>query len=195
MFNYSPKQLLPLINQSLANRILSLLLLASLLLSSCTSTTKIKPVTPTPTLNPLSQSANSYKPPIYSHSKPQTAQRPPKADSVSSLQTQETEPLAFIENVGQFDPRALFQVRGGDATIYLAEDAIWFTYIDLQEQQPNADSQPAINQEQKPIKTVNLKVTFPGSNTHPELVPFDKVNTHLSYVSKNDANNHKNIPV
>jgi hypothetical protein len=33
----------------------------------------------------------------------------------------------FIQNVGQFADGARFQVRGGDKTIWLAEDAIWVT--------------------------------------------------------------------
>jgi hypothetical protein len=39
-------------------------------------------------------------------------------------------PVMFIQNVGQFDKRALFQVRGGDKTIWLAEDAIWVTVVE-----------------------------------------------------------------
>ena len=31
----------------------------------------------------------------------------------------------FIENVGQFDSDVLFQLPGGDRTIWLADDAIW----------------------------------------------------------------------
>ena len=35
----------------------------------------------------------------------------------------------FVENVGQFAEGARFQVRGGDRTIWLAEDAIWVTAV------------------------------------------------------------------
>ncbi|MGC9399936.1 MAG: hypothetical protein ACP5HM_12470 [Anaerolineae bacterium] len=37
--------------------------------------------------------------------------------------------LLFVENVGQFDARARFQVRGGPATLWLAEDALWVTVM------------------------------------------------------------------
>jgi len=33
-------------------------------------------------------------------------------------------PVMFIQNVGQFADGARFQVRGGDRTIWLAEDAL-----------------------------------------------------------------------
>jgi len=43
-------------------------------------------------------------------------------------------PVMFIENVGQFDPRARFQVRGGERTIWLAEDALWVTALETRPQ-------------------------------------------------------------
>jgi hypothetical protein len=50
-------------------------------------------------------------------------------------------PLMFVENVGQFDEGARFQVRGGNATIYLADDAVWITVVEdapvLQSLPPN----------------------------------------------------------
>ena len=36
-------------------------------------------------------------------------------------------PIMFIEHIGQFPASARFQVRGGPTTMWLAEDAIWFT--------------------------------------------------------------------
>src|SRR3972149_4007574 len=38
--------------------------------------------------------------------------------------------IMFIENVGQFDAHARFQVRGGSATLWLAEDALWITVVE-----------------------------------------------------------------
>ena len=37
--------------------------------------------------------------------------------------------LMFIENAGQFDPAARFQVWGGQQITWLAEDAIWVTSL------------------------------------------------------------------
>jgi hypothetical protein len=39
-------------------------------------------------------------------------------------------PVMFIQNVGQFADGARFQVRGGDKTIWLAEDALWVTVVE-----------------------------------------------------------------
>ena len=48
------------------------------------------------------------------------------ADLTTSAATTTVDAQAmFIENVGQFEEGARFQVRGGDRTIWLAEDAIW----------------------------------------------------------------------
>jgi hypothetical protein len=48
-------------------------------------------------------------------------------------------PVMFIENVGQFAAGARFQVRGGNGTIYLADDALWFTVLE----KPKADAAPS----------------------------------------------------
>ena len=41
-------------------------------------------------------------------------------------------PVMFIENAGQWDERARFQVCGGTSagTMWLAEDAIWLTIVE-----------------------------------------------------------------
>ena len=39
-------------------------------------------------------------------------------------------PGMFIQNVGQFADGARFQVRGGDKTIWLAEDGVWVTVVE-----------------------------------------------------------------
>ena len=38
--------------------------------------------------------------------------------------------VMLIENVGQFADGARFQVRGGDHTLWLAEDALWVTVLE-----------------------------------------------------------------
>jgi hypothetical protein len=45
-------------------------------------------------------------------------------------------------------------------------------------------------------KGVNLKLSFPGSNPHPRLEPFDRLETHVSYFIGNDANEWRSdVPV
>ena len=44
----------------------------------------------------------------------------------------QSSPLLFIENAGQFADGARFQARGGDRTLWLADDAIWVTAVEQQ---------------------------------------------------------------
>ena len=52
---------------------------------------------------------------------------PDHAQVTAALQS--TPPM-FIENVGQFDERACFQVGGGGRTIWLAEEALWISIFE-----------------------------------------------------------------
>ena len=109
-------------------------------------------------------------------------------------------PVMFIENVGQFDERARFQVRGGIGTMWLVEDAIWVTVLE----EPSSPQPPSPNLgeggaflpspkfgrgaggEGQPRKGVNLRLTFPGANPHPRIEPFDRLDTVVSYFIGND---------
>ena len=55
---------------------------------------------------------------------------PAGAASAAPAPAQPAGSLMFIENAGQFDPAARFQVWGGQQIIWLADDAIWVTAID-----------------------------------------------------------------
>lgn len=87
----------------------------------------------------------------------------------------------FIENIGQFDPAARFQIWGGAQTLWLAEDAIWLSQVEGSRSKVQGwradepDLQPATSQ------AVNLRLSFPGANPHPTLEPFDRLDTHVSY--------------
>ncbi len=93
--------------------------------------------------------------------------------------------LLFVENVGQFDPEARFQVLGSGATLWLAEDALWLTL-----------AAPPEESESLPTQGVHLRITFPGSNPHPRLEPFDRQDVVLNYYRGNDpAKWHTQVPV
>jgi hypothetical protein len=109
-------------------------------------------------------------------------------------------PVMFIQNVGQFDERALFQVWGGDKTIWLAEDGIWVTVLE----KPSKPKEPLQSRkfdkeawaEEQPRKVVNIKLSFPGSNPHPRIEPFNRLDTVVSYFIGNDpAKWHVAVPV
>ncbi|GEM_PF-2444178 len=110
--------------------------------------------------------------------------------------------VMFIENVGQFAEGARFQVRGADRTVWLAEDGIWVTVMEprLPDGRP---ASPFFHQEREEvagergeIHGVNLKLSFPGTNPHPRLEPFNRLDTVVSYFIGNDPEKWRtNVPV
>ncbi|MGB8982587.1 MAG: SBBP repeat-containing protein, partial [Anaerolineales bacterium] len=111
-------------------------------------------------------------------------------------------PVMFVENVGQFDPRARFQVTGSNTTIFLAENEIWFSLFESpRRNQSKFETFEQLDELEKgilnaPQKRVNLKVFFPGANPHPRLEPFDKMESKVSYLKGNDSSLlHADVPV
>jgi len=108
-------------------------------------------------------------------------------------------PVMFIENVGQFDERARFQVRGGMGTMWLAEDAIWSTVVERShvDTLERFDPERANGErEDQQLRGVNLKLTFPGANPHPRIEPFDRLDTKVSYFIGNDPDQWRaDVPV
>jgi hypothetical protein len=103
--------------------------------------------------------------------------------------------VMFIENVGQFDDHARFQVRGVDRTIWLAQDAIWFTLLG----QPSSGhfkkgdnaipfdrSGGADENQVQPQKGVNLRLSFVGANSQARLQPFNRLETSVNYFIGNE---------
>ncbi len=110
--------------------------------------------------------------------------------------------LMFIENVGQFSNTARFLVRGSDRSIWLAEDGVWVTA--LERASPKTQSPTNINElglESFPPlaasqRGVNLKVSFSNANSHPQLVPFNRLNTRVSFlIGSNPSDWHTDVPV
>jgi hypothetical protein len=134
---------------------------------------------------------------------------PPSAPVSATLSS-----LLFIENVGQFDAGGRFQVRGSGSMIWLANDALWITVVEQQEQgigyrtsgfgtdAPNLDprSLSPVSETRNPIpaarKGINLKLSFPGSNPAPVIEPYNRLETHVSYFIGDDAGQwHPDVPV
>jgi len=124
------------------------------------------------------------------------------ADQTRVPSMQHNSPVMFIENVGQFAEGAHFQARGSDRTIWLAEDAVWVTVLE----QGSKETSEQVDKKVLPIrdpqskiqnrKGVNLKLSFVGANPHPRLVPFNRLDTHVSYFFGNDpAKWHPDVPV
>ncbi|MDA8216592.1 MAG: hypothetical protein M0Z94_03145 [Dehalococcoidales bacterium] len=127
--------------------------------------------------------------PLAAQSQPgQALAAPSLVGSAQQLQ----EPAAmFVENVGQFDSATRFKTFGGKATLFVGADGLWF---DLKERRTAAGSDGP--SQQVPQRGVNLHLTFPGSNPQPQIEPFDRLSTRVSYFLGNDPGQwHTDVPV
>ncbi|MEM4204931.1 MAG: SBBP repeat-containing protein [Candidatus Methanomethylicaceae archaeon] len=115
-------------------------------------------------------------------------------------------PVMFIQNIGQFDERALFLVHGADQTIWLAEDSIWMVAFEQKSQR--AEEQRSIELRKTnapshlrtsatlPAHGIAIKISFLGANPHPHIEPFGRIETSVNYFIGNDpAKWYTNVPV
>ena len=102
----------------------------------------------------------------------------------------ETTSVLIIENMGQFDANARFQVWGGSGTTWLAEDAVWISLLEPATEEDDASQELQLLSEQMPAETshkgVNLRLSFEGANAHPQLEPFGPSETVVSYFYGDD---------
>ncbi len=111
-------------------------------------------------------------------------------------QTAAASNLMFIENVGQFDKKAHFIVWGANGTLYLADNALWFTAMERMPDELLEGKRNKKSLTNRPLNGVNLKLSFPGANPHPVLESFEPLHTQVSYFTGSDpANWQTNVPV
>jgi tripartite motif-containing protein 71 len=110
--------------------------------------------------------------------------------------------VMFIENAGQWDDGARFQVRGDNSTVWLTDTAVWLTMLDPRNvEQPQAEPLPTpqpfgLSYTETTRRGNNIKVSFVGANPHPRLEPLGRLDTHVSYFVGNDPNGwHSDVPV
>ncbi len=107
--------------------------------------------------------------------------------------------LLFVENVGQFEAQARFVVRGAQGSLFLAEDALWWSILAKPAEQEPALTPPEAGARPEPAESrpgVNLKLSFPGANPHPKLEPFNRQETKVSYFTGNDSSQWQaDVPV
>ena len=148
-------------------------------------------------------------PVVASNQLPEAAPQMPlvQAGSNSGASPAAAGSIMFIENKGQYDGAARFQVRGASETIWLAENTLWINVLEkpatpetgavspLEQSAPDS-SQPGQASAGKAVKGVVLKLSYPGSNPHPVLEPFNRLQTHVSYLIGRDATQwHTDVPV
>ena len=104
--------------------------------------------------------------------------------------TPNNSPVMFIENAGQWDEGARFQVWGGPGTMWLAEDAIWFTLLEQEDAETEVDPAVTLSPShlvtQSPQRGVNIRLSFVGANPHPRIEPLGRLDTVVSYFLGDD---------
>ena len=132
-------------------------------------------------------------------SRTQTDEPPVPADLALAREALQSAPLMFIENVGQFDESARFQVRGGGGALWLAENALWIPVVE-----PGSEGAEEGGPEEQPVhasapefrKGVNLRLSFVGANPSPRLEPFNRVQTSINYfMGDNPEEWRSDVPV
>ncbi len=127
---------------------------------------------------------------LHLSASPSAATAQPQSSATSPTDTS----LLFIENAGQFDKQARFQVRGGNGTMWLAEDALWLTL--LVPGTATLDELPYGKEQAEPPLGINIKLSFVGSNSTPQLEPFDLLETSVNYFVGSDPNQWQpHVPV
>jgi hypothetical protein len=117
--------------------------------------------------------------------------------------------VLFVENAGQWDPGARFQVWGGPAgTVWLAQDAIWIV-VASGTSHPADDRRPVIGSEAfadlsadlqpadlQPATLHDIKLSFVDANPQPQIEGFDPQETVVSYFLGNDPEQWRpDVPV
>jgi hypothetical protein len=100
--------------------------------------------------------------------------------------------IAFVENVGQLDPEVRFHARAGDLEVFVTLDALWLVWVE-------SHAPPEVGGSELvpiPLRTVNLRLTFAGSN--PLSLPRGEgaVSTRVSYlIGPEPGSWHRRVPV
>ncbi|MBK9092476.1 MAG: SBBP repeat-containing protein [Anaerolineae bacterium] len=117
-----------------------------------------------------------------------------------SIATRNTD-VMFIENVGQWANDAHFQLRGGNGTVWLTDNAVWLTLLESRStEEEHGEPRPTPQFSNSPSAETtragnNIRVSFAGANQHPRLEPFDRLDTQVSYFVGNDPNDwHADVP-
>ncbi|MHB1415335.1 MAG: SBBP repeat-containing protein [Chloroflexota bacterium] len=123
---------------------------------------------------------------------------PALAQPVQTARAASHSPLMFVENVGQFAPGARFQALGADASLYLAQDSLWFTALEPAREDAAPGLGPATTtaRDNTPRRGVNLRLSFDGANPKPQMEPLDRLETKVSYFLGSDPSQWRpEVPV
>ena len=101
--------------------------------------------------------------------------------------------MLFIENIGQFDSKTKFQLRGAGGILQFSSGELWLTFTDTEThddfaEQSLTDSssekkveQEVEKRETKPVRGTHLRVKFTGANPTPSIEGFDPLDVKVSF--------------
>lgn len=106
----------------------------------------------------------------------------PPSVAFSQATPKNSSQLHFIENIGQFDPRAHFRVQSNQGTLWLADNALWLTLLTPLPDAPYPQTGTHLSQVSYSRLGINIKLSFVNANTSPQIMPFDRRQTSINYL-------------
>ena len=105
-------------------------------------------------------------------------------------------PVLFVQNVGQWDKKALFQMWGTNGTVWLMEDSIGLSFIHIPEQEHVLDVDvEALEQQEGVYEEQNILLQFLNVSPDVKLVPRNSSDTVVSYLLGPNARSwHPDVP-
>lgn len=102
----------------------------------------------------------------------------------TDLDRDEGRSVVLIENTGQFPENAAFQVWGGPATVWLAEDAVWVTLVEA----------PAPSAAAGAAQGVHVRLSFVDADPRATLAPSGRLSTAVTYFKGSDPARWRRAP-
>jgi hypothetical protein len=109
------------------------------------------------------------------------------------------QPLAFVENLGQWDEQVLYQMPAYGGAVWVTQEAVWVSYLDPQALEnltldPGHLIDPVTGlpdeKLEEGVPVLNIKISFPGSSL-PMAVPSDQQEGVMHYFQGGDPQKWK----
>ena len=116
------------------------------------------------------------------------------------------QPIAFTQNIGQWDEQVLYRANAGGATMWFTQDGAYYQFT---RRVPSAETvldavigtdklrspHEASDQEGNSIESIMIKASFVGANPDPNMVGLEEMEYKCNYFIGNDPNEwHTDVP-
>ncbi|HRJ57435.1 MAG TPA: carboxypeptidase regulatory-like domain-containing protein [Anaerolineales bacterium] len=184
------------ISQNPAGKLVNVLLLVSLVLTSCVAPKKQGMIMDSLSLGASLKRWGHYEPPSFEQPNPVEGERPP--NGVTHVQDPienpiNNLPIQFVENVGQFDQRTLYRTRVGNQSAIITKNELWLTVLDEQWIPLDVKHASTLVREDFGWSGVNLRLTFVDTREDVQISGFSPLDTQISYFGFEGTS--KNVPV